>query len=103
MDGIPLGIRNSTSGFALRGYGGPPLYERRQEGVFPRAIKLLRIPGKVYFRVLERRVAVSVGFLPSSGIVYQIYSFSKEIVQPIYICFVALEKALSLVGNSGLR
>uniref|UniRef100_A0A3B3QX38 Reverse transcriptase domain-containing protein n=1 Tax=Paramormyrops kingsleyae TaxID=1676925 RepID=A0A3B3QX38_9TELE len=82
--------------------GGPPLQER----------------GKVYSGVLERRVSQIVepriqeeqcGFHPGCGTVDQLYTLGKvlegawEFAQPVYMCFVNLEKAFDRVLWGVLR
>ncbi|KAK3528006.1 hypothetical protein QTP86_013119 [Hemibagrus guttatus] len=73
-----------------------------------RGITLLSLPGKVYSRVLERRVQPLVepriqeeqcGFRPSRGTLDQLYTLHRvlegswEFAQPVHMCFVDLEKA----------
>ncbi|KAF7200479.1 transcript variant X4 [Nothobranchius furzeri] len=73
-----------------------------------RGITLLSLPGKVYSKVLERRVRSIVesqieeeqcGFRPGRGTVDQLYTLARvmegawEFAQPIHMCFVDLEKA----------
>nr|XP_054589525.1 RNA-directed DNA polymerase from mobile element jockey isoform X1 [Nothobranchius furzeri] len=77
-----------------------------------RGITLLSLPGKVYSKVLERRVRSIVeskieeeqcGFRPGRGTVDQLYTLARvmegawEFAQPIHMCFVDLEKAYDLV------
>ncbi|KAK3508104.1 hypothetical protein QTP70_014279 [Hemibagrus guttatus] len=77
-----------------------------------RGITLLSLPGKVYSRVLERRVQPLVepriqeeqcGFRPSRGTLDQLYTLHRvledswEFTQPVHICFVDLEKAFDHV------
>ncbi len=69
-------------------------------------ITLLSLPGKVYARVLERRVWPIVepqiqeeqcGFRPGHGTVDQLFTLTRvlegawELAQPVYMCFVDLE------------
>ncbi|KAK3555124.1 hypothetical protein QTP86_010013 [Hemibagrus guttatus] len=77
-----------------------------------RGITLLSLPGKVYSRVLERRVRLLVkpqiqeeqcGFHPSRGTLDQLYTIrsmlegSWEFAQPVHMCFVDMEKAFDRV------
>ncbi|KAK3548138.1 hypothetical protein QTP70_004870 [Hemibagrus guttatus] len=77
-----------------------------------RGITLLSLPGKVYFRILERRVRPLVepqiqeeqcGFRPSRGTLDQLYTFHRvlegswEFAQPVHMCFLDLEKAFNRV------
>ncbi|KAK3545682.1 hypothetical protein QTP70_010761 [Hemibagrus guttatus] len=77
-----------------------------------RGITLLSLPGKVYSRVLERRVRPLVepriqeeqcGFQPSRGTLDQLYTLHRvlegswEFAQPVHMCFVDLEKAFDHV------
>ncbi|KAK3540649.1 hypothetical protein QTP70_034466 [Hemibagrus guttatus] len=75
-------------------------------------ITLLSLPGKVYSRVLERRVRPLVepriqeeqcSFRPSRGTLDQLYTLHRvlegswEFAQPVHMCFVDLEKAFDRV------
>ncbi|KAK3551482.1 hypothetical protein QTP70_017389, partial [Hemibagrus guttatus] len=77
-----------------------------------RGITLLSLPGKVYSRVLERRVRPLVepriqeeqcGFRLSHGTLDQLYTLHRvlegswEFAQPVHMCFVDLEKAFDHV------
>ncbi|KAK3558768.1 hypothetical protein QTP86_028769 [Hemibagrus guttatus] len=77
-----------------------------------RGITLLSLPGKVYSRVLERRVRPLVepriqeeqcGFRPSRGTLDQLHTLHRvlegswEFAQPVHMCFVDLEKAFDRV------
>uniref|UniRef100_A0A3P9GYB4 Reverse transcriptase domain-containing protein n=1 Tax=Oryzias latipes TaxID=8090 RepID=A0A3P9GYB4_ORYLA len=77
-----------------------------------RGITLLSLPGKVYARVLERRVRPIVepriqeqqcGFRPGRGTVDPLYTLSRvleglwEFAHPVHMCFVDLEKAFDRV------
>ncbi|KAK3568863.1 hypothetical protein QTP86_018965 [Hemibagrus guttatus] len=77
-----------------------------------RGITLLSLPGKVYSRVLERRVRPLVepriqeeqcGFRPSRGTLDQLYTLHRvlegswEFAQPVHMCFVDWEKAFDRV------
>ncbi|KAK3516227.1 hypothetical protein QTP70_006372 [Hemibagrus guttatus] len=77
-----------------------------------RGITLLSLPGKVYSRVLERRVRPLVepriqeeqcGFHPGRGTLDQLYTLHRllegswEFAQPVHMCFVDLEKAFDRV------
>uniref|UniRef100_A0A8C6KT40 Reverse transcriptase domain-containing protein n=1 Tax=Nothobranchius furzeri TaxID=105023 RepID=A0A8C6KT40_NOTFU len=82
-----------------------------------RGITLLSLPGKVYSKVLERRVRSIVesqieeeqcGFRPGGGTVDQLYTLARvmegawEFAQPIHMCFMDLEKAYNLVPRGTL-
>uniref|UniRef100_A0A8C6MJS2 Reverse transcriptase domain-containing protein n=1 Tax=Nothobranchius furzeri TaxID=105023 RepID=A0A8C6MJS2_NOTFU len=77
-----------------------------------RGISLMSRPGKVYSGVLERRVRRIVepqiqeeqcGFCPGRGTLDQLYTLrgilegAWEFAQPVYMCFVDLEKAFDRV------
>uniref|UniRef100_A0A673CDI6 Reverse transcriptase domain-containing protein n=1 Tax=Sphaeramia orbicularis TaxID=375764 RepID=A0A673CDI6_9TELE len=77
-----------------------------------RGITLLSLPGKVYSRVLERRIRPIVepriqeeqcGFRPGRGTLDQLYTLHRvlegswEFAQPVHMCFVDLEKAFDRV------
>uniref|UniRef100_A0A672ZD16 Reverse transcriptase domain-containing protein n=1 Tax=Sphaeramia orbicularis TaxID=375764 RepID=A0A672ZD16_9TELE len=77
-----------------------------------RGITLLSLPGKVYSKVLERRIRPIVepqiqeeqcGFRPSRGTLDQLYTLHRvlegswEFAQPVHMCFVDLEKAFNRV------
>uniref|UniRef100_A0A671VTV6 Reverse transcriptase domain-containing protein n=1 Tax=Sparus aurata TaxID=8175 RepID=A0A671VTV6_SPAAU len=77
-----------------------------------RGITLLSLPGKVYSRVLERRIRPIVepriqeeqcGFRPGRGTLDQLYTLRRvlegswEFAQPVHMCFVDLEKAFDRV------
>ena len=77
-----------------------------------RGITLLSLPGKVYSRVLERRLRPIVepqiqeeqcGFRPGRGTVDQLFTLAGllagawEFAHPVYMCFVDLEKAYDRV------
>ncbi|KAI3357216.1 hypothetical protein L3Q82_015670 [Scortum barcoo] len=91
-----------------------PLFKRGPESVFQlhRGITLLSLPGKVYARVLERRIRPIVdpriqeeqcGFRPGRGTLDQLYTLHRvleglwEFAQPVHMCFVDLEKAFDRV------
>ncbi|KAK3511498.1 hypothetical protein QTP70_009001 [Hemibagrus guttatus] len=91
-----------------------PLFKKGDRRVCSnyRGITLLNIPGKVYSRVLERRVRPLVepriqeeqcGFRPSRGTLDQLYTLHRvlegswEFAQPVHMCFVDLEKAFDCV------
>ncbi|KAK3543929.1 hypothetical protein QTP70_031842 [Hemibagrus guttatus] len=91
-----------------------PLFKKGDRRVCSnyRGITLLSLPGKVYSRVLERRVRPLVktwiqeeqcGFRPSHGTLDQLYTLHRvlegswEFAQPVHMCFVDLEKAFNRV------
>ncbi|KAK3526236.1 hypothetical protein QTP70_018714 [Hemibagrus guttatus] len=91
-----------------------PLFKKGDRRVCSnyRAITLLSLPGKVYSRVLERRVrqlvepwiqAEQCGFRLSRGTLDQLYTLHRvlegswEFAQPVHMCFVDLEKAFDRV------
>ncbi|KAK3540855.1 hypothetical protein QTP86_002442 [Hemibagrus guttatus] len=91
-----------------------PLFKKGDRRVCSnyRGITLLSVPGKVYSRVLERRVRLLVepriqeeqcGFRPSRGTLDQLYTLHRvleglwEFAQPVHMCFVDLEKAFDRV------
>ncbi|KAK3538143.1 hypothetical protein QTP70_032395 [Hemibagrus guttatus] len=91
-----------------------PLFKKGDQRVCSnyRGITLLSLPGKVYSRVLERRVRPLVeprileeqcGFRPSRGKLDQLYTLHRvlegswEFAQPVHMCFVDLEKAFNCV------
>ncbi|KAK7881169.1 hypothetical protein WMY93_029578 [Mugilogobius chulae] len=91
-----------------------PLFKKGDRRVCSnyRGITLLSLPGKVYSRVLERRLRPVVepriqeeqcGFRPGRGTLDQLYTFHRvlegswEFAQPVHMCFVDLEKAFDRV------
>ncbi|KAK3517717.1 hypothetical protein QTP70_016386 [Hemibagrus guttatus] len=91
-----------------------PLFKKGDRRVCSnyRGITLLSLPGKVYSRVLERRVRLLVepriqeeqcGFRPSRGTLDQLYTLHRvlegswEFAQTVHMCFVDLEKAFDRV------
>ncbi|KAK3561731.1 hypothetical protein QTP86_012984 [Hemibagrus guttatus] len=91
-----------------------PLFKKGDRRVCSnyRGITLLSLPGKVYSRVLERRVRPLVepriqeeqcSFRPSPGTLDQLYTLHRvlegswEFAQPVHMCFVDLEKAFDCV------
>ncbi|KAK3517069.1 hypothetical protein QTP86_004180, partial [Hemibagrus guttatus] len=91
-----------------------PLFKKGDRRVCSnyRGITLLSLPGKVYSRVLERKVRPLVepriqeeqcGFRPSRGTLDQLYTLHRvlegswEFAQPVHMCFVDLEKAFDRV------
>ncbi|KAK3525229.1 hypothetical protein QTP86_024952 [Hemibagrus guttatus] len=91
-----------------------PLFKKGDRRVCSnyRGITLLSLPGKVYSRVLERRVQPLVepriqeeqcGFRPSRGTLDQLYTLHRvlegswEFAQPVHMYFVDLEKAFDRV------
>ncbi|KAK3536657.1 hypothetical protein QTP86_015466, partial [Hemibagrus guttatus] len=102
---VPLGW---TTGVVI------PLFKKGDRRVCSnyREITLLSLPGKVYSRVLERRVQPLIepriqeeqcGFRPSRGTLDQLYTLHRvfdgswEFAQPVHMCFVDLEKAFNRV------
>ncbi|CAM4611183.1 unnamed protein product [Leuciscus chuanchicus] len=96
-----------------------PLFKKGDRRVCSnyRGITLLSLPGKVYARVLERRIRPIVepriqeeqcGFRPGRGTLDQLYTLSRmlegswEFAQPVHMCFVDLEKAFDCVPCGGL-
>uniref|UniRef100_A0A3Q3JAD5 Reverse transcriptase domain-containing protein n=1 Tax=Monopterus albus TaxID=43700 RepID=A0A3Q3JAD5_MONAL len=96
-----------------------PLFKKGDRRVCSnyRGITLLSLPGKVYARVLERRIRPIVepriqeeqcGFRPGRGTLDQLYTLfrvaegSWEFAQPVHMCFVHLEKAFDRVPRSAL-
>ncbi|KAK3515853.1 hypothetical protein QTP70_034764, partial [Hemibagrus guttatus] len=94
-----------------------PLFKKGDRRVCSnyRRITLLSLPGKVYSRVLERRVRSLVepriqeeqcGFRPSRGTLDQLYTFHRvlegswEFAQPVHMCFGKLS-TVSLVAFCG--
>ncbi|KAK3527908.1 hypothetical protein QTP86_011240 [Hemibagrus guttatus] len=93
-----------------------PLFKKGDRRVCSnyRGITLLSLPGKVYSRVLERRVRLLVepwiqeeqcSFRPSRGTLDQLYTLHRvlegswEFAQPVHMCFVDLEKAFDCVRH----
>ncbi|KAI3351987.1 hypothetical protein L3Q82_020806 [Scortum barcoo] len=91
-----------------------PLFKKGDRRVCSnyRGITLLSLPGKVYARVLERRIRPIVdpriqeeqcGFRPGRGTLDQLYTLHRvleglwEFAQPVHMCFVDLEKAFDRV------
>ncbi|XP_028272713.1 uncharacterized protein LOC114443008 [Parambassis ranga] len=91
-----------------------PLFKKGDRRVCSnyRGITLLSLPGKVYARVLERRIWPIVdpriqeeqwGFRPGCAILDQLYTLRRvlegswEFAQPVHIWFVDLEKAFDRV------
>uniref|UniRef100_A0A671TZG4 Reverse transcriptase domain-containing protein n=1 Tax=Sparus aurata TaxID=8175 RepID=A0A671TZG4_SPAAU len=91
-----------------------PLFKKGDRRVCSnyRGITLLSLPGKVYSRVLERRIRPIVepriqeeqcGFRPGRGTLDQLYTLRRvlegswEFAQPVHMCFVDLEKAFDRV------
>uniref|UniRef100_A0AAQ4S6N9 Reverse transcriptase domain-containing protein n=1 Tax=Gasterosteus aculeatus aculeatus TaxID=481459 RepID=A0AAQ4S6N9_GASAC len=91
-----------------------PLFKKGDQRVCAnyRGITLLSLPGKVYSKVLERRVRPIVeprieeeqcGFRPGRGTTDQLFILSRiiegawEYAHPVYMCFVDLEKAYDRV------
>ncbi len=96
-----------------------PLFKKGDRRVCSnyRGITLLSLPGKVYARVMERRIRPIVepriqeeqcGFRPGRGTQDQLYTLSRvlegswEFSQPIHMCFVDLEKAFDCVPRGVL-
>ncbi|KAK3520362.1 hypothetical protein QTP70_023831, partial [Hemibagrus guttatus] len=91
-----------------------PLFKKGDRRVCSnyRRITLLSLPGKVYSRVLKRRVRLLVepriqeeqcGFRPGCGTLDQLYTLHRvleglwEFAQPVHMCFADLEKAFDRV------
>ncbi|KAK3566533.1 hypothetical protein QTP86_034036 [Hemibagrus guttatus] len=91
-----------------------PLFKKGDQRVCSnyRGITLLSLPGKVYSKVLERKVRPLVApwiqeeqcsFRPSRGTLDQLYTLQRmlegswEFAQPVHMCFVDLEKAFNRV------
>ncbi|KAI3372593.1 hypothetical protein L3Q82_023069 [Scortum barcoo] len=92
-----------------------PLFKKGDRRVCSnyRGITLLSLPGKVYARVLERRIRPIVEplgfrrnnavFVPGRGTLDQLYTLRRvleglwEFAQPVHMCFVDLEKAFDRV------
>ncbi|KAL7854802.1 hypothetical protein SRHO_G00169920 [Serrasalmus rhombeus] len=91
-----------------------PLFKKGDRRVCSnyRGITLLSLPGKVYAGVLEKSVQLIVepriqeeqcGFRPGRGTLDQLFTLSRilegswEFAQPVYMCFVDLEKAFDCV------
>ena len=91
-----------------------PLFKKGDRRVWSnyRGITLLSLPGKVYSRVLEKRIRLLVepriqeeqcDFRPGRGTLDQLYTLRRvfkgswEFAQPVHMCFVDLEKAFDRV------
>ncbi len=86
-----------------------PLFRKGDQRVCAnyRGITILSLPGKIYSKVLERKVWPIVesrikeeqcGFRPGRGITDQLFTLARilegasEFAQPVYMCFVDQEK-----------
>ena len=91
-----------------------PLFKKGDRRVCAnyRGITILGLPGKVYSRVLEKRIRPIVepriqeeqcGFRPGCRTLDQLYTLHRvlegswEFAQPVHMCFVDLEKAFDHV------
>ncbi|KAK3565554.1 hypothetical protein QTP86_011946 [Hemibagrus guttatus] len=91
-----------------------PLFKKGDRRVCSkyRGITLLSLPGKLYSRVLKRRIRPLVepriqeeqcSFCPSRGTLDQLYTLHRvleglwEFAQPVHMCFLDLEKAFDRV------
>ena len=91
-----------------------PIFKKGDQRVCSnyRGITLLSLPGKVYARVLEKRVRSIVeprieeeqcGFRPGRGTTDQLFTLTRvlegkwEFAQPVHMCFVDLEKVYDRV------
>uniref|UniRef100_A0A8C5A4J3 ribonuclease H n=1 Tax=Gadus morhua TaxID=8049 RepID=A0A8C5A4J3_GADMO len=96
-----------------------PLFKKGDQRVCAnyRGITLLSLPGKVYSKVLERRVRPIVepqieeeqcGFRPGRGTTDQLFTPARilegawEYAHPVYMCFVDLEKVYDWVPREKL-
>uniref|UniRef100_A0AAQ4R3P6 Reverse transcriptase domain-containing protein n=1 Tax=Gasterosteus aculeatus aculeatus TaxID=481459 RepID=A0AAQ4R3P6_GASAC len=96
-----------------------PLFKKGDQRLcaYYRGITLLSLPGKVFSKVLERRIRPIVkprieeeqcGFRPGRGTTDQLFTLSRiiegawEYAHPVYICFVDLEKAYDRVPREKL-
>lgn len=96
-----------------------PLFKKGNQRVCAnyRGITLLSLPGKVFSKVLERRVWLIVkpqieeercGFCPGCGTTEQLFSLARilegawEYAHPVHMCFVDLEKAYDWVPRERL-
>ncbi|KAI3357902.1 hypothetical protein L3Q82_016278, partial [Scortum barcoo] len=109
-----MDVGDSVSGVAKAGVV-VPLFKKGDRRVCSnyRGITLLSLPGKVYARVLERRIRPIVDPLdsggtmrfssPGCGTLDQLYTLRRvleglwEFAQPVHMCFVDLEKAFDRV------
>ncbi|GAA6106566.1 receptor-type tyrosine-protein phosphatase F-like, partial [Tachysurus ichikawai] len=96
-----------------------PLFKKGDRRVCSnyRGITLLSLPGRVYARVLERRIRPIVkpriqeeqcGFRPGRGTLDHLYTLARllegswEFAQPVHMCFVDLVKAFDCVPRGDL-
>ena len=109
-----MAVRDNTSGLADQG-GVAPIQKGGLEVCSNyRGITLLSLPGKIYSRVMERRIRLIVkpriqeeqcGFHPGCRTLDQLYTLRRVLrnswgfAQPVHMCFVDLEKAFDCVPH----
>ncbi|KAI3371992.1 hypothetical protein L3Q82_006861 [Scortum barcoo] len=109
-------VGDSTSGVANLGWWSLFLKKRETRECVPTTggSHFSSLPGKVYARVPERRIRPEVepqiqneqcGFRPGRGTLDQLYTLHRvleglwEFAQPVYMCFVDLEKVFDRVPH----